>query len=236
MLPSHPTLRPEVGILIVSPCRFYREGLARALSGHPGIRLARAVAGLAEALAALRASAPEVVLVDNALPQRFELARAVEASGSEARLVVLAAEARSEDLLAWAQARIAGYVSRDESLSDLLGMIQEAASGRFACSHAIVCSMLERMRALTSLVTRPPDHEVVELTERERVILGLISHGHSNKLIAERLGITLPTVKNHVHSILAKLHVRRRGEAAALYLGNGAPPRPLRAGRNGAGI
>ena len=80
--------------------------------------------------------------------------------------------------------------------------------------------MLQRIGALASLVPGVAVTTAGQLTTREVEVLELIRQGRSNKYIAGRLGVSLPTVKNHVHSILAKLHVGRRGEAAAFYLEN----------------
>ena len=124
------------------------------------------------------------------------------------------------DLLDWAEAGIAGYVGRDESLDDLVGVIRSAVRGEFACSPAFAGRMLQRIGALASLVPGVAATTTGQLTAREVEILELIRQGRSNKYIAGQLRVSLPTIKNHVHSILAKLHVGRRGEAAALYLAN----------------
>jgi two-component system nitrate/nitrite response regulator NarL len=210
-----------VGVLIVSGVRFYSESLAQALAGDARIRFVRRVTSSADALCTLRRDAVEVVLLDETLPAAVQLIRDLRSAAPGARIIVLALGRRPEDLLVWANSGVAGYVSGEESLDDLITVIEDSARGEFACSAAIVESTLERTRALVALVGERAPTMLDDLTDRERNVLELISEGRSNKFIAGQLGISLLTVKNHVHSILAKLHVRRRGEAAALYLGRG---------------
>jgi two-component system, NarL family, nitrate/nitrite response regulator NarL len=209
-----------VSVLIIADIRFYREGLARALPTYPDLQPVTAVSGGSEALRALRLNWPDLVLMDNALSGGLELVREIGALGTGARIVVLTVTGRPEDLLDWAEAGVAGYVGRDESLDDLVGVIRRAVRGEFACSPTFAGRMLQRIGALASLVPGVAATTAGQLTAREVEILELIRQGRSNKYIAGRLGVSLPTVKNHVHSILAKLNVGRRGEAAALHLEN----------------
>jgi len=109
---------------------------------------------------------------------------------------------------------IAGFVTSEASVAELVAAIESVARGESLCSPSVVAALLRRLGSLArSWAEADPTQP---LTRREREILELIDEGLSNKQIAQRLRIELPTVKNHVHNILGKLGVRRRAEAAAL--------------------
>ncbi|HEX7241600.1 MAG TPA: response regulator transcription factor, partial [Longimicrobiaceae bacterium] len=119
----------------------------------------------------------------------------------------------TEDVvLACAEAGVSGYVSRGASLDDLVGALRSVARGELVCSPHIAGSLFRRVAALSERREASP---AAVLTPREREILGLIDQGLSNKEISRRLRIELSTVKNHVHNLLEKLQVSRRGAAAA---------------------
>ena len=132
-------------------------------------------------------------------------------------MVALGVADADDHVLGCAEAGVAGYVPRDASLDDLVAVIESAFRGEAICSPRIAGSLLRRIATLAAGQngTMPLAH----LTGREREIVRLIDRGLSNKEIARDLGIEVATVKNHVHNILEKLQVRRRGEAAARMRG-----------------
>ena len=117
-------------------------------------------------------------------------------------------------ILAAVEAGLAGYVLPNESFNDLVLVIRGVASNEAILSPRIVAGLMQR---LVLLAARPPqDPFAGRLTMREHEIIALVAQGMTNKEIARRLFIQLPTVKNHVHNILNKLQLSRRGQAAAL--------------------
>src|SRR2546421_13075479 len=117
------------------------------------------------------------------------------------------------DVLASAEAGAIAYVPREASLEDLVAVIECAVRGEAVCSPRVAGALLRRIAVLAT--DGRSDRVPARLTKREREIMGLIDEGLSNKEIAKRLRIEVATVKNHVHNILEKLQVHRRGEAAA---------------------
>jgi DNA-binding NarL/FixJ family response regulator len=101
---------------------------------------------------------------------------------------------------------VAGFVGLDGSIADVVAAVQSAIRGELECSPRTAGMLLRRVSAASTLD---------ELTRREREIMRLMTDGLSNKQIARALDIRVATVKNHVHSILGKLGVQRRGEVAA---------------------
>jgi two-component system nitrate/nitrite response regulator NarL len=117
-------------------------------------------------------------------------------------------------VLSCAQIGIAGYVTRDGSLEDVVAAIRAAARGEVHCSPKVAGSLFRRIETLST--SRPRRFTNGELTVREVQILKLIQEGMSNKMISRTLGIELATVKNHVHNLLVKLGLHSRAEAISL--------------------
>ena len=115
--------------------------------------------------------------------------------------------------MACAEAGVAGFVTRDQSLADAVGVVESVTCGESACSPRTAAALLRRVAVLSG--QRKPPEPPVGLTLRERQIAGLIARGRSNKEIARELSIEVSTVKNHVHHMLEKLGVAGRAEAAA---------------------
>jgi DNA-binding NarL/FixJ family response regulator len=138
---------------------------------------------------------------------------ALRARADATRVVAFGVADEWEDVLACARAGAVGFVTRDSHISDLLAAVTSAYRGELICSPRMAARMFEHMNAL--LAGTAPGAENRELTLRELEIAELLQRGLSNKEIAHKLFIEQATVKNHVHNILSKLQVTRRGEAAA---------------------
>jgi len=202
-----------VRLLIVTDARFYREGLARVLATDGRVEVVESAPSMEQAMAALAACHPDVVLVDAASPEALPGVSAILDWSPEVRIVALGVTDAERDVIAFAEAGVAGYVLRDASLEELVATVESAARGELRCSPKLAATLLRRV---ASLAATPDDRSAQHhVTAREREILRLVDEGLSNKEIAARLFIQVATVKNHVHNILDKLGVRRRGEAAA---------------------
>jgi two-component system nitrate/nitrite response regulator NarL len=169
-------------------------------------------------LARLHDTRPEIVLLDMAMAGSVASIRAIVEGASDVKVVALAVAETDHDIVACAEAGVAGYVSRDGSTGDLIATIDSVVRGETLCSPRIAATLLQRVAALAA--ERGTAAPVASLTPRQREILGLIGQGLSNKEIARRLCIELSTVKNHVHSTLEKLGTHRRAEAVALLRRN----------------
>jgi DNA-binding NarL/FixJ family response regulator len=149
-----------------------------------------------------------------AMPDSLAAVRELAAMPAHAKIVAFAVAEVDEVVLACAEAGVASYVPRDASIEDLVASVHRAARGEMLCSPRIAATLFRRVAALAAEV-QPAAAAAVLLTRREREIVELIDGGLSNKEIAQRLSIEVATVKNHVHNLLEKLHVHRRGQAAA---------------------
>jgi two-component system nitrate/nitrite response regulator NarL len=205
-----------IRVLVVSGICLYREGLTQLLDRTGDISVVGSARDVTEGIAAWNAleEPPDVILLDT-LPADAELRiRALIGALPDARVLALAVPNRESAIVVVAEAGIAGFVTSDASVSELVAAIESVARGETLCAPSVVAALMRRLASLAQNWTATDP--IGPLTTRERQILELIDEGLSNKQIAQHLSIELPTVKNHVHNILGKLGVHRRAEAAAL--------------------
>jgi two-component system, NarL family, nitrate/nitrite response regulator NarL len=202
----------SIRALVVGDVRLYRDGLVLHLKRPAHISVVGTAADREQALARLRELRPDVVLLDMAMPESFDTVRAIVAQLPEVRVVALTVSDVVPDVIACAEAGVAGYVPREGTLTDLVAAIESVARGESLVSPRIAAALLRRMRAVAE--DRGPESSRLQLTLRETEIVPLLAAGLSNKQIGARLCVEVATVKNHVHHILEKLQVHRRGEVA----------------------
>lgn len=203
-------------VVIISSIRLYRDGLAEVLAQQGGISVAGTLGHPPVGLDGLAETRPDVVLVDLGTPEGLAIMRRVAQNHPAVRVVALGLPETESDVVACAEAGAAGYVPREATLEDLVRVIRAAERGEIQCSPRVAAGLFRRLaRWAQSEPAGTPELPATRLTRREYEVAGLIEQGLSNKEIASRLGIELATVKNHVHNLLEKLRVHRRGEAAA---------------------
>lgn len=207
---------------IVSDVRLTRDGLARIVAAA-GMEVAWVAATPEVATGAVAARCPDLVIVDLRMPGGLDAVRTLRDAAGATAVVAFAVGPGDREVLACAEAGAAGYVPRDAAPADLVAVMRSVACGEALCSPRVAASLFRRLAALASNARSAPGPSA--LTARERQIVALLERGMANKEIAAALGIGLTTVKNHVHHILEKLQVRRRGEAAARL--RRAPSGPL---------
>jgi DNA-binding NarL/FixJ family response regulator len=215
-----------VDVFLVAETRFYREGLADALSRRPELRVVGTAASAGDALARIRLLEPGVVLLDTAVAGMFELVRRLGDAQAPTPVIALALPERASEVLACAEAGVSGYVTQDASLEDLAGTIRGVLRGELRCTPRIAATLFKRVATLAAAPGRPSP--VGGLTTREREVLAALDEGLSNRQIAARLCIEVATVKNHVHHILEKLQVASRSEATAYARRHALPLGPVR--------
>jgi DNA-binding NarL/FixJ family response regulator len=205
----------DLRLLIIDDCTLYRENLAATFvaNGSATPAVAWDLSSLVTALDG--AAAPSIVLLQIGTKDSLMLLRAALQISPGVRVVVLGvSEDDVSDIVGCAEAGVAGYHMRTESLADLLELIVKVAAGASVCPPGVSAILLNRLSALAAQRRPSPIKEVI-LTAREVQILRMLEMGLSNREIAARLSIAVHTVKNHVHSVLTKLGVTTRAEAAA---------------------
>lgn len=226
----HPP-RATIRVFVLSDVRFYREGLERVLAANEELAVLGTAAGTDEGLQVVAEIQPEVVLLDTAMADGVWMAHQLAQTAPGTKIVALAVPQAEEDLIALVEAGVLGYVTREQSVDEVVAAIVSAGREETACSPQLRTLVVKRIRSLVS--ERRPEVRV-RLTRRQGEILDLIAHGLSNKEIAHELSIERATVKNHVHSILEKLHVQTRAAAVAEMRLWGGPARPSGGGATSA--
>lgn len=210
-------MRPPITVAVVGGDRLFSEALAAMLHGF-GLRVVDLRGGREKALEAGEAREIDIVLIDAQLDGEAALALVKEIGERwrEARIIVHGLHREDESVVDFVEAGALGYALSGTSPDELYELILAVHEGRTVCSPRVMTSVVERISQLARDETWPPSPPAEPLTPREREILGLMARGLGNKEIGRFLRVTVQTVKNHVHNILAKLGVHRRRDAVRL--------------------
>jgi DNA-binding NarL/FixJ family response regulator len=207
---------PKTLLFIMSEVRLLREGVAGVVADHREILVGGLCETVDEATSALCRHPNATVLLDGSFPGGFDTVRALQAAAPSACVVVFAVSETEENVVAWARAGAVGYIPASAALHELAGFIESVSRGEQICSAAIASRLIRRLRATpTSPDIRSPAKVVSSLTAREQEIIRMLAEGLSNKEIARALDIELSTTKTHVHNLLRKLDLKRRGQIAS---------------------
>lgn len=203
----------RIRILLVDDHEVVRMGLRTLLEKREEFLVAGEAADVAEAITMARRTEPDVIVMDIRLPDGsgVEACREIRNERPETHVIMLTSYADDEAVYGSIMAGASGYLLKQTRGQDLAGAIERVARGESLLDPAVTDKVLERMR---NLATGGSD-ELAALSPQERKILGGIAEGKTNKEIAEDVFLSDKTVKNYVSSILSKLNLRRRSEAAA---------------------
>src|SRR3569833_2629621 len=195
-----------------------REGLRGMLSGEEDLEVVAEAGGAAEAVAAVRAHEPDVVLMDLRMPggDGVEATSRVLVQRPQARVVVLTTYETDADILRAVEAGAAGYLLKDASRAELAQAIRAAARGETVLAPSVAAKLVSRMRS------------PVELSRREIEVLRLVARGRTNAEIGRELLISEATVKTHLLRAIGKLDVSDRTAAVTAALERGILPAPGR--------
>lgn len=208
--------------LLISGHRLFRECLAGRLSAD-GEAAVREAEDLAAAGAMLAAAPADVVLADLPAPDEqccVELGALVERHPG-LKVVVLGGSESEDDYLRWVEAGAVGYLLQDSSLDELHEALGRAHCGQLHCPPGVGYRLFSRLGDLAGERRRRQRVEALSLSPRELEVLEMVADRMTNPEIAERLCLSVYTIKNHVHRILAKLDVGNRKEAVAKAFENG---------------
>ena len=210
----------RIRILLVDDHILFRKGIAHLLVSQPDFDLVGEAGNGREAIQKAEALSPDVVLMDLAMPDvdGLEATRQILARSSGTRIVILTFSEEDENLFEAVKSGARGYLLKKIAPEDLFANIRTAARGEASISGGMARKLLDEF---SSQAKKPvPRSEGPALTPREREVLQLLAKGKSNKEISALLFIAENTVKNHMRSILEKLHLENRVQAAAYALRN----------------
>jgi DNA-binding NarL/FixJ family response regulator len=200
-----------IRILIADDHPVFRDGLRGLVDRAPDLQLVGEATTGTEAVALADRTDPALVLMDISMPQMtgIEATRRILADHPAVGVLILTMSEDDESLFAAMRAGARGYIPKDADSDELLRAIRAAAVGEAIFGASIA----RRMMTFFAAGARGPADPFPELTEREHEILELIAGGRSNGEIAQRLGITGKTVRNHVANVFNKLQVADRSQA-----------------------
>jgi two-component system response regulator DevR len=207
------TQRP-LSLLIVDDHEVVRQGLVALLGRRPEFQVVAEAGTVADAVSAAHRFRPDLVVMDVRLPDGsgIEACREIRADLPETRVVILTSYPDEDAVLSAIIAGASGYLLKQVRARDLVAALEAVGRGESLLDPAVTGRVLERVRRIAT--ADQPD-ELAQLTSQERKILLLVAEGKTNKEIAADVFLSDKTVKNYVSSILAKLNLERRAQAAA---------------------
>jgi DNA-binding NarL/FixJ family response regulator len=203
----------QLRVVLVDDHPVYREGLARLLS-QSGVEVVAQAGNGPDALSIVEAAAPDVVVMDLNMPgmSGVDVTRKLVQRNPASKVLVVSVSAQEEDVTEAILAGASGYVLKDGPVEEVVAGIQAAANGESLISPRIATMLLRKMRLDGPSEMDPP--ATTPLSERELQVLRLVAEGKGNQEISEALYIGQSTVRNHISSILMKLQVENRVQAA----------------------
>ena len=196
--------------------RMFATSLAQALHSEPDLLVVGQAASIGAAQELTASAAPDVVLLDHRLPDGDGVGAITDLQRIRptAKVVVLTASASDRVLVAAMEAGAAGFIAKTQRLEDVLAGVRAAAQGESVVSAKLLSRLLPRLH-------RRAGRGRTDLTDREREILDLLAGGRSNADIAQRLTISVHTVRNHVANLSAKLGAHSKLEVLAIAVREG---------------
>jgi len=224
MTEPQPQAAPDAAIrvLIADDHEVVRIGLAELLDGQPGLSVVAQARSGDEAVRLARQHHPDVVVMDIRMPHGsgIDACRTITAEQADTPVIMLTSHADSEALFDAIDAGASGYVLKRVGSGELVNAVRAVAEGGSLLDPAVTRRVLDRLRNTSRLEEAGA---FADLTEQERRVLAHIADGASNREIAERMRLAEKTVRNYVSSVLAKLALTSRAQAAGYAIRNRLP-------------
>jgi two-component system, NarL family, response regulator DevR len=213
-LTSEPTTTPKTRVMLVDDHAIVRQGIRMVLEAAGDLQVVAEASSMLGAVESAVRTHPDVILMDVRLIEGngIEATREIRARRPNARVIMVTSFDDDEALFASIMAGASGYLLKRVDSAQLVGAIREVASGHSLLDPAVTDRVLQRLRRDPNAAK---DDKLARLTAREDGILRLVAEGMTNSQIAKAVHLSELTVKNHVSTILSKLEVARRTEAAA---------------------
>jgi two-component system, NarL family, response regulator DevR len=205
---------PPLRVMLVDDHEIVRDGIRAMLHAEDDVVVASEAGSVREAVDEADRTRPDVIVMDVRLSDGsgIEATREIRAKHPETRVLMLTSFADDEALFASIMAGASGYVLKQVKSGDLMRAIRAVGAGNSLLDPSVTSAVLDRLRKGKHLLR---DEKLARLSPQEERILTLVADGRTNKEIGDELRLAEKTVKNYVSSILSKLEVARRAEAAA---------------------
>ncbi len=200
-----------VRLFLLDDHEVVRQGIAELLGSVPGFEIVGEAGTAQQALPRILAAKPDVAILDARLPDGsgIDVCREVRSALPTTYCLILTSYDDQDAVLASVLAGASGYVLKEVRTSGLVDAIRQVAQGRSLIDPGTIAQVMNRIRDGS-----PAGNKLAQLTDREREVLDLIADGMTNRQIGERLFLAEKTVKNYVSSLLGKLGMERRSQAA----------------------
>jgi len=223
------TAEPKISVMIVDDHPLFRAGLRRVLELEPALQIVGEAVNGQQALDMAHALTPQVILMDINLPilNGLQVTRELTASNSKIAVIVLTAYHDDEQMLHAIRAGASAYFPKDVDPEEMIRAVHQASQGNYVLNDAVLAKpqvatwLIGQFEQMQVTNTDNSEFAFQPLSTREMEILSCITRGQSNKEIAQQLKISRQTVKNHMTSILRKLAVNDRTQAAVYALRRG---------------
>jgi DNA-binding NarL/FixJ family response regulator len=211
---TRPNATSPIRLLVVDDHEVVRQGLVSMLGRREGFQVVAEAGTSAAAVEMAERFRPDLVIMDVRLPDGsgIEACREIRSNIPGTRVVILTSYPDEEAVFSAIVAGASGYLLKQIRARDLVSAIESVARGESLLDPAVTEKVLERVRRIAS---GGEQDELAQLTQQERKILMLVAEGKTNKEIADEVFLSDKTVKNYVSSILSKLNLQRRAQAAA---------------------
>ena len=221
---TNPTEQRPLRLLVVDDHEVVRQGLVALLDRRESFEVVAQAGSVAEAIAAANRFEPDLVIMDVRLPDGsgIEACREIRSEHPGMRVVMLTSYPDEEAVLSAIIAGASGYLLKQVRGRDLVAALESVGRGDSLLDPAVTEKILQRVRAAAG----GESDELADLTSQERKILLLVADGMTNKQIATEVFLSDKTVKNYVSSILSKLNLQRRTQAAAFVARHHLGDRP----------
>jgi len=214
----------QIKVLVVDDHTLFRRGIAAVLASEESLEVVGEATDGLEAIEKAREIAPDVILMDLNMPHcsGLEAIQALQTEMPQVNVLVLTVSEEEADLFAAVKFGATGYILKDTEPEELIHAILHIAQGGVIISPLMATKLLTEFKDLTAGVEREPIEEAnADLSPREGEVLQLVAQGATNKEIADSLFIAENTVKTHLKSIMEKLHLANRSQAAAYAVKKG---------------
>ncbi len=213
-----------IKVLVVDDHTLFRRGIAAVLANQESLEVVGEASDGVEAIEKAKEIAPDVILMDLNMPRcsGLEAIQALQAEMPQVNVLVLTVSEMESDLFAAVKFGARGYLLKKAEPEELIHAIFHIAQGGVIVSPLMAAKLLTEFKVLRAGVEREPIEEAnADLSPREGEVLQLVAQGATNKEIADSLFISENTVKTHLKSIMEKLHLANRSQAAAYAVKRG---------------
>lgn len=213
-----------IKVLLADDHTLFRRGIAALLAGQESLEVVGEASNGLEAIEKAKGSNPDVILMDLSMPDctGLEATQALQAEMPQVSILVLTVSDKEDDLFAAVKFGARGYILKSAEPEELIHAIFHIAQGGVIMSPLMAAKLLDEFRDLRAGTQREPVQAADDvLSPREGEVLQLVAQGATNKEISESLFISENTVKAHLRSIMEKLHLANRSQAAAYAVKKG---------------